>query len=90
MNKTEKVAISLPRALLRQIEKSRRAKGQSRSAFFRAALETQLRQASEAEADEEYRKAYRERPETKEDADWARATAVGAFEKNPWQPAKRE
>ncbi len=90
MNVTEKVAISLPRELLRQIEKSRRAKGQSRIAFVRSAIEAQLRQLSEAGADEEYRKAYLARPETKEDMDWARATAVGAFEKNPWQPGKRE
>lgn len=86
MNKTEKIAISVPSDLLKRVEKGRRARGQSRSAFVRSALEAQLRQMGELEADEAYRNAYRARPETKEDREWVKSTASGVFEKNPWQP----
>ncbi len=50
MGKSAKVAISLPEIVLRAVEKERKAKGESRSAFFRRAAERLLNQAHESRA----------------------------------------
>ena len=44
MDKSTKVAISLPERVLKAIEKERKARGESRSEFFRRAAEKLLKQ----------------------------------------------
>lgn len=47
MPKTTKITISLPEDLLERIEKERMARGESRSEFFRHAIESFLRRERE-------------------------------------------
>lgn len=67
MGRTSKIAISLPENLLKEVEREREQSGESRSEFFRRAVEKLLKQEREAEADRNYIRAYREMPETEEE-----------------------
>lgn len=80
-----KVAISLPDETLQAVEKERKSKGQSRSEFFRLAVEELLRRERERELDEQYVRAYREMPETAEEMAVAESTMHAAFAESPWE-----
>ncbi len=82
--KTAKVAISLPQELLNGIERTRRVRGETRSKFFRHAIEAWLRHEQEREAVAQYVKAYREHPETEEEIGWVAATSQAALAEYPW------
>ncbi len=83
--KTAKIAISLPEDLLQNIEKERQARGESRSEFFRRAVETLLNLERERELDEQYIAGYKKYPETKEEIALAESTMLYAFAANPWE-----
>lgn len=87
MNATRvaKVGISLPRDLLTTVDRERRARRQTRSEFFRRAVEEFLRREREREDDERYARAYLEQPETDEDMAWVVAAGAAAFADNPWE-----
>lgn len=79
-----KVAVSLPRALFREIEKTRKKTGLSRSAIVRMALEESMARRRLAAITEQYVEAYRKFPETPAEVAAVTSTAAGAFEQEPW------
>ena len=78
-----KIAISLPDDVFQVIEKERLARGESRSAFFRRAVEAYLRRERERERDEQYVRAYQLYPETPEELAWAQL-GLTALAQEPW------
>lgn len=78
-----KIAISLPDALLEDLERERERSGKSRSELIRHALEAML--SSQQRKIERYIEGYRRHPETKEELDWAKATSKAAFAASPWE-----
>jgi metal-responsive CopG/Arc/MetJ family transcriptional regulator len=85
-----KIAISLPDEVLQVIEKERLTRGESRSEFFRRAVEQLLRREREREWDEQYVRAYQQYPETAEEIALAEATMGYAFAENPWDEDSEE
>jgi len=85
MSKTVKIAISLPEEILLEAERARQASGQSRSEFFRQAVQLMIRAEQEREEDERYIRAYREQPETDEEVQQVEALAFEALAQEPWE-----
>jgi metal-responsive CopG/Arc/MetJ family transcriptional regulator len=85
-----KIAISLPDEVLQAVEKERLARKETRSAFFRRAVEAYLRREREREWDEQYVRAYQLYPETAEEVALAEATLGYAFAENPWDADAEE
>ena len=85
MSKTTKIAISLPAALLEGIENERQARGETRSQFFRRAVESFLRREKERELDEQYIRGYQQYPETEEEIAFAESTVHFSLAENPWE-----
>ena len=85
-----KIAISLPEEMLQAVEKERLACGESRSQFFRRAVEQLLRREREREWDEQYVRAYQLYPETAEEVALAEATLGYAFAESPWDADAEE
>lgn len=85
MPRSDKIAISLPKDLLKEIEQQRLARGESRSKFLRTALEAYLRSERERRRVEEYLRGYQEMPETEEEVASAQTMAQIAFADNPWE-----
>lgn len=81
----EKVAISLPLDLFREIERLRRGTGESRSAVIRRSLELLLGRAEEAGMVREYVAGYLSHPESRSEVDAAMATATEALSEEPWE-----
>lgn len=83
-----KIAISLPDEVLRDIEKERLARGETRSEFVRHAVDAFLRRQREREMDEQYVRAYREMPETADevaDIEGMHAAGLASFAADPWE-----
>ena len=85
MAKTSKVAISLPEEVLQTVEKERENSGESRSQYFRRAVETLLRSKKEQERSRQYIRAYKEMPETRQEINRVRRAASIVLEQEPWQ-----
>ena len=85
MARVAKVAISLPHDMLAVIEQERKTKGESRSEFFRRAVEELLRQEREKVAVEEYIHSYQQTPETTEDIEAALSLAGAVLAEEPWE-----
>ena len=81
----EKIAISLPASLLREVEKVRRETGESRSAVIRRSIELLLGRAEEAGMVREYVAGYLAHPEGRSEVDAAMATASEALAEEPWE-----
>lgn len=88
MSKTSKIAISLPEDVLCAVEEKRGESGESRSQFFRRAVEALLKQQKERDEIERYINAYSENPETKQEIEAARHAASTILAGEPWD-AKR-
>ena len=84
MSKAVKVTISLPRELLDSAEHARQVNGETRSEFFRRAVEALLQREDEQAAITEYVAAYRRCPETVEEVGVAAGLAVDALALEPW------
>lgn len=82
---TAKIAISLPKDLLKAIEKERLARGESRSEFLRHAVEDMLRRKKEKELSQQYIRGYQRFPETEDEKALYDIAAVWAAEDNPWE-----
>ena len=82
---TARISISLPRATLERADRERRASGQSRSEFFRHAVEEYLRQRKRREAIDRYVAGYVAEPETLHDEEIPEQTAVEALGGEPWR-----
>jgi metal-responsive CopG/Arc/MetJ family transcriptional regulator len=85
MQKTTKIAISLSEEVLATVEQERRQSGESRSQFFRRAVETLLRHQREKEMSEQYMRAYQRIPETSEEVEAARRAASNILAQEPWK-----
>ena len=84
MPKTAKIAISLPEEVLKAVEREREGSGESRSQFFRRAVEMLLRHRQERERSEQYVRAYQQTPETIEEVEAARRAASAILAEEPW------
>jgi metal-responsive CopG/Arc/MetJ family transcriptional regulator len=84
MPKTTKIAISLPDDMFTDVEHERSESGESRSEFFRRAVESLLRRRREQDKTERYVRAYRQNPETKEEIEAARHAASAIFSEESW------
>ena len=84
MGKTAKVAISLPEHILAAVEMERRAKGESRSEFFRRAVETRIKQEQESCAIKDYVRGYRQYPDAPEEVEAAHRAGSAALAAEPW------
>ncbi len=80
-----KIAISLPDKTLEEIEKERLAAGESRSEFFRRAVNEYFQNKRKREDIERYTRGYLEHPETEEAAVWNSAVLEPAWAENPWE-----
>jgi len=84
MNRTVKVAISLPSDLLARVDLVRRRRGESRSRYFRDAAAAYLAEGGDTLV-EEYRRGYERDPETPEEVTAAMASAVELLSSEPWE-----
>lgn len=84
-SKSAKVAISLPKDTLEVIERERKAKGESRSEFFRRALERFLKQECESSAVRNYVRGYQEVPESSEEVESAHQLGRSVLTEEPWE-----
>lgn len=85
MRKVAKIAISLPEDVLEIVERERRSKGESRSEFFRRAVEVLLRQQQERLAAEEYLRGYRRMPDTAEEIEAVHRAGATVLAGEPWE-----
>ena len=85
MPKIAKIAISLPEEVLVSVEQERKNSGESRSQFFRRAVEALLRRQQEQKMSEQYIRAYQQIPETEEEIEAARHAASNILAKEPWE-----
>jgi metal-responsive CopG/Arc/MetJ family transcriptional regulator len=85
MPKVSKIAISLPEEVLQAVEKQREDSGESRSQFFRRAVEMLIRSKREQERSERYIRAYQEIPETSDEVSAVRHAASVILKEEPWK-----
>jgi metal-responsive CopG/Arc/MetJ family transcriptional regulator len=85
LGKIAKVAISLPEEILAAVEMERQAKGESRSEFFRRAVETRLKEGRESSAIRDYVRGYRKCPESAEEVEAAHAAGSAVLAAEPWE-----
>jgi metal-responsive CopG/Arc/MetJ family transcriptional regulator len=84
VDKTARVAISLPARVLKAIENERKASKESRSQFFRRAAEQLLKQEQEAAAAAAYVRGYGAMPESAEEIQAAHRAGVAVLAEEPW------
>ena len=85
MGKVAKVAISLPEDVLEAVDLERQAKGESRSQFFRRAIERLLKQERESSAAKDYVRGYREVPESAEEVEATHRMGSAVLAEEPWE-----
>jgi metal-responsive CopG/Arc/MetJ family transcriptional regulator len=84
VEKSVKVAISLPGSVLKAVEAKRKEKGESRSEYFRHAVEKMLKDEQEAKDIQEYIKGYADMPETAEEIEGISRFGAASLAKDPW------
>lgn len=82
MAKSAKVAISLPEDVLKAVEMERKTKGESRSQFFRRAVERLLKQ--ERDSSKDYVRGYQEFPESAEEVEAIHRIGIAVLAEEPW------
>ena len=85
MGKKQRVSIRLGDELLAAVERERRARRQTRSAFIQAAIEQALGAEQEQRAVERYVMGYRGQPETADEILAMQSIAVAMLARDPWQ-----
>lgn len=80
-----KIAISLPAEVLAEVERERQVTGESRSEFFRLAVERRLRDERRRVDVEQYVRAYQEHPESDEEVAIAGALGTAVLAAEPWE-----
>jgi len=85
MSRSVKIAISVPEEILLAAEVERRARGQTRSEFFRQAVETVLRQQREREAADRYVRGYLEQPESDDEVVEAEQGSSAILAQETWE-----
>ena len=84
MGKSTKVAISLPERILKEIERARKERGESRSEFFRRAAEIFLKQERESKEVQKYIRGYCAMPESAEEVQAVHRAAAAVLAEEPW------
>ncbi len=84
MGKSMKVAISLPEHVLKAVERERKARGESRSEFFRRAAEKLLKQEQESKAIEKYIQGYCVMPESADEVEAIHRAGTAVLAQEPW------
>ena len=84
MSKSTKVAISLPEHVLKAVERERKARGESRSEFFRRAAERLLKQEQESKAVEKYIQGYCDMPESTDEVEVIHRAGTAVLAQEPW------
>lgn len=84
MAKCEKVAISLPGEVLQVVEAERKARKESRSQYFRRAVETLLKQEKSAAAVKDYIAGYRRFPESVEEVEMVHRMGIAELAEESW------
>lgn len=84
MDRSTKVAISLPARVLEAIEKERKASGESRSEFFRRAVERLLKEEREAGEIEKYIQGYKAMPESANEVKAIHQDGASVLAEEPW------
>lgn len=79
-----KVTISLPQSWLPEIERERARRKQSRSAFFRHAIDRMLSERRRGEEIERYIEGYRRTPETSAEVEEAQRLGASVLGQEPW------
>ena len=85
MSLSTKISISLPRSTLERADRERRAAGESRSQFFRRAVEEYLRQKKQREQVERYVAGYVAEPESEYEEEVAERAAAEVLDEEPWE-----
>jgi len=85
LGKTVKIAVSIPKELLKEAEKERKKGGESRSAFVQRAIRVSLKQSKKDKAISSYTEGYQSKPESKEEIDEARRIAEFVLVEEPWE-----
>lgn len=85
MGKISKIAISLPEDVLAAVETQRQAKGETRSEFFRRAVETRLKQEQESSTIRDYVRGYQQFPDLPEEVEAAHRAGSAVLAAEPWQ-----
>jgi metal-responsive CopG/Arc/MetJ family transcriptional regulator len=85
VGKSAKVAISLPEIVLKAIEKERKVRGESRSAFFQRAAERLLKQEQQSKAVEAYVRGYAGIPESPEEVQAVHQAGAAVLAEEPWE-----
>ena len=84
MAKSAKVAISLPDNVLEAVEMERKVKGESRSQFFRRAIERLLKQERDSSAVKDYVRGHQEIPESAEEVEAVHRRGIAVLAGEPW------
>jgi metal-responsive CopG/Arc/MetJ family transcriptional regulator len=84
MARTEKIAVTVDREVLGAAERLRQGTGESRSALVNRALLQLVMDERQRQRVERYVQAYREQPETENDAEVAAQLAAETLSKLPW------
>jgi metal-responsive CopG/Arc/MetJ family transcriptional regulator len=82
---SEKLAISLPRSLLVQVEKSRKRSGESRSSFIQRAIRLLLDSHIRKSKIARYVEGYSKSPETADEVRAAEESATYLLAEEPWE-----
>jgi metal-responsive CopG/Arc/MetJ family transcriptional regulator len=85
MGKISKVAISLPEDVLAAVEMQRQVKGETRSEFFRRAVERRLKQERESSTIRDYVRGYQQYPESPEEIEAAHRAGSAVLAAEPWE-----
>jgi hypothetical protein len=87
MSGITKITISLPASVFAEVERERKVRAQSRSAFILRAVEEYLRREKHRADVEQYIRGYQEMPETEEEIREAEALAAWSISQLPWDDA---
>ena len=79
-----KVAVSIPPELFQAVERARRQRGSSRSAFLQDALSHWLKHQTEVMLVREYEAGYRRKPETRREIKAAESASARVLSETEW------
>ena len=84
MAPSDKIAVSLPAGLVRQIERERKSTGETRSAFVQRAIRLVFSEQDRRKRVAEYIEGYRNQPETEDEIAAAEAAGAKLLAQEPW------
>lgn len=76
--------VQLTEELLRRLDERAAREGRSRSALIRDAIDEYLHDEAAAEIDRRIVEGYRRVPQTRDEQEWAEASARDAIREEPW------